>query len=391
MSRPTEIRFWVAAVIAALSLSLLPLDRALSDASLSRAVSRGFEVERGVRLRNVAGKVTVGPAEDAQTVATATVHAEADTREDAEELLNSIDLSFEKRSGVMNILVRYPLDEHRVYRYPERGRRGDATSRTTYDGKRVTVTTRRDRKAVTLWVDVELKLAPGVGVDIEQLAGDVDVSAVKGDVAIENGWGDISLVEVEGEVVADTGSGKVDVRAQKGAVEVDTGSGPVNLEDVQGPVEADTGSGDVTVTRVAGDVWIDTGSGDVEVIGVSGSIDIDTGSGDTRIEDAESEDITVDTGSGTVLVESPDLFRSPAMTEASFDTGSGDVILVVDKEVSMYLDFSGSGRLRCPRSLSDRLERIGRRDDQRYRFGEGESRVSVDTGSGDVILRLAGR
>jgi DUF4097 and DUF4098 domain-containing protein YvlB len=381
-----------AVMIVATSLSLVPFNLARADASLTRAVARGFQVEKEVRLRNLAGKVTVTAAEGTETLLTATIHAEGETTEEAEELLNSINLKVEEKGDLVKVDIRYPLDKYRTYRYPATKRSGNWTSNATYDGERVTVTSRETSKSVTLWVDVDLSLASGVGVHIRELAGGVEVSSVSGGVDIDNGWGDISIADVRGEVNVDTGSGDVDVHRQNGAVSVDTGSGDVTLEGVEGHVEADTGSGDVGVIDVAGDVWIDTGSGDVEMTGVVGSIDVDTGSGDTRIENVRSSDVSVDTGSGRITVESPALFREPLAVDASFDCGSGDVVLVVDEEVSMLLDFSsGSGRVRSPRALADQIERIGRRSDRRYRIGGSDSRVSVDTGSGDVVLKLATR
>jgi hypothetical protein len=100
--------------------------------------------------------------------------------------------------------------------------------------------------------------------------------------------------------------------------------------------------------------------------------------------------VMVDTGAGSIMVESPALFRDPGAATARFETGAGDVILLVDDQVSMLLDFSsGSGRVRSPRALAGRIERIGPRGERRYRVGGESSRVTVDTGAGDVILRLA--
>jgi DUF4097 and DUF4098 domain-containing protein YvlB len=225
---------------------------------------------------------------------------------------------------------------------------------------------------------------------VEQLAGAFAVSGIESDADLENGWGDVSVTDSRGALATDTGSGQVRVTGQRGEVEVNTGSGRIELDQVTGQVELSTGSGDVVASNVAGDVNIDTGSGDVEVREVSGAIDIDTGSGDARITGAKSERLDVGTGSGTIRVDSPAIFRSKPGADAVFETGSGDIVLLIDTDVSMLLDFeSGSGKVKSPRSLEGRIERVGPEGSRRYRIGEGASRVRAETGAGDVVLQLA--
>jgi DUF4097 and DUF4098 domain-containing protein YvlB len=366
---------------------------AWADSSLTRELARSFEVQDRVSYRNIAGAVTIEPATGGATSVRAVVHAGGKTTEEAQALLDALDLRFEEKAGELIIEARYPLDRHQTYHYPEFRREGSSsTTNSSYDGKRVTVTTRKGGDAATLWVDLELHLQRGVGVQVKELMGQVRVSGVEGSVSVENGTGDITVDGMRGDLAAETGSGDVEVRGQRGAVLIDTGSGDVTVDDVEGDLDADSGSGDVTVAKATGNVRVDTGSGDVELRSVVGSIEIQTGSGDTYIGDAEGKMVTVDTGAGSIEVASPALFRDPASTKARFDTGSGDVILLIDEKVSMLLQFSsGSGRVRSPRVLADRIERLGDRGDRRYRIGGGgASQVTVDTGAGDVVLKLAG-
>ena len=91
-----------------------------------------------------------------------------------------------------------------------------------------------------------------------------------------------------------------------------------------------------------------------------------------------------------IRVESPAIFRSSPGAEALLETGSGDVVLTIDSQVSMTLDFqSGSGKVKSPRTLEGRIEKIGHEGSRRYRIGSGDSQVRVETGAGDVVLVMA--
>jgi DUF4097 and DUF4098 domain-containing protein YvlB len=98
----------------------------------------------------------------------------------------------------------------------------------------------------------------------------------------------------------------------------------------------------------------------------------------------------VDTGSGMIRVESPSMFRSKPGADAVFETGSGDVVLTIDADASMTLSFqSPSGKVKSPRALEGRIERVGGEGSRRYRIGGGDNQVRVETGAGDVVLVLA--
>ena len=372
----------------ALFLSISP---ARSESSLTREVTRSFKVRGNVSYLNIAGAVTIDGATGDETSVHAVVHAAGRTAEEAQELLDGLDLRFEENAGDLIIEAHYPLDRHHQYHYPEFRPHSNSTTNSSYDGKRVTVTTRGDGDTATLWVDLEMHLQRDTDLHVKELMGQIQISAVQGSVSVENGAGDITVGDVRGELAAETGSGNVEVQRHRGAVLVDTGSGDVMVEDVEGNVKADSGSGNVVVAKSTGNVSVDTGSGDVELRSIRGSIDIETGSGDAHISEVEGKMVSIGTGAGSIQVESPALFRDPAAVRARFDTGSGDVILLVDERVSMMLQFkSGSGRVRSPRALEDRIERVGDREERRYRIGGAASQVLVDTGAGDVVLKLVG-
>lgn len=162
------------------------------------------------------------------------------------------------------------------------------------------------------------------------------------------GNGDISISGAGSEVAARTGNGAVRVTGTTGSVMVSTGNGRVIVEGVRGPVKASTGNGDVRVATSAGPVDVSSGSGD---------IDIAMG----RLE--RSAEMRFSTGSGRIVVTLPENFN------AAIDgrTGSGDIT----SELPMRVE--------------------GRRDSHRLRgtIGNGGERLTMTTGSGDIVLRRA--
>jgi hypothetical protein len=354
-----------------------------------REVKRTFEISGPVEIENLAGRVTARLAPGSTTTITATVQAAARNETEAQKLLDALELRFVEANGGIRVEAHYPLDRHRTYRYPSR-ESGSWTTESTYHGKRVKITTRDEDDAVTLWVDFDLELARGVGLRGKEMAGSFDLTGIEGPVKVENGWGNMSFSGVNGPLSAVTGSGELSVKSHRGEVSLLTGSGNIVAEDIAGSIVAETGSGDVHVGKATGRLEVSAGSGNVLVRGAEAAVDIDTGSGDAHIQDVRGREVEVDTGSGSIRVDSPALFKGPA-ARARFETGSGDVILMIDEQASMLLDFaSGSGRVESPQALAGLLERIGNRGAERYQIGAGESHVEVDTGSGDVVLRLAG-
>jgi DUF4097 and DUF4098 domain-containing protein YvlB len=222
------------------------------------------------------------------------------------------------------------------------------------------------------------------------MAGSFELTGIEGPVELESGLGDMSFSSLTGTLDASTGSGQLNVRDHRGEIALATGSGDIVADGVAGSLVAETGSGDVHVSKTSGRLVVTTGSGDVEVRQAGAEVKIGTGSGDAHILDMQGRDVEVGTGSGSIQVDSPALFRGPAAARAHFATGAGDVVLTIDDEASMLLEFSGLGEVESPDALASRLERVGDRNDRRYQIGAGASRVEVETGAGDVVLRLAG-
>lgn len=185
------------------------------------------------------------------------------------------------------------------------------------------------------------------------------------DVAVHHAVGAVVVRNVDGTLLVDTHSAGVEASGTRGSLLVDVGSGDVSVRDAQGRLLVDAGSGNVVVEGSTGDeVLIDTGSGNVAARGLSaGRILIDTGSGSVTLALASDvSELSVDTGSGDVTVRAP---RSLG-ARLEVETGSGDI----------ESDFAITATRRGRNELSGTL-------------GDGQGRIVIDTGSGDVRLLAA--
>lgn len=229
------------------------------------------------------------------------------------------------------------------------------------DGRRVRVGD--DVGGIEAAADVELQIPSGTSVRLHLAVGEVNVTNVKGDIAIDVSGGDVHTTDTQGTLT------------------IDTGSGEATVTNAAGMISLDTGSGDVTMRNISGDgLLIDSGSGTVTLEGCTSSkISIDTGSGGLRATEVSTRSLAMDTGSGSVLLG---LRNSPEMV--TIDSGSGDVTLNLPANFSATLDIdTGSGGITSDFSMQVSSRS---RDKMIGKIGNGEGRVSIETGSGSVRL-----
>lgn len=230
-------------------------------------------------------------------------------------------------------------------------------------GRRVQIRTRGD--GLDAHADVRVLIPEGRQVGVFLGLGEIDASNVNGTIRLDAAAGNISAERMRGHLVLDTGSGNIDVTNSEGPVlNIDTGSGDVRVTGATSTdVNIDTGSGNVTGTDItATDLSVDTGSGNISIRGVkAASLNMDTGSGDVEMALlADTDDIMVDTGSGDVTVMVPPGFGSAV----NLSTSSGDV----ETEVEIAVTRRGRQHL------------VGR-------IGDGQGRMTIETGSGNVTIR----
>lgn len=350
------------------ALTILILSLAVSAGAAE--YTRDFAFEAGkLTVDNLVGRVEVVPTDGDDFKVTVAVRG-AEAEEGLLEFV--VDEGREAR-----LEVRFPIEEHENYVYPELGR-GSKTSIHIRDddsgswikkifsgiyGKKVTVRGRGN--GLEMWADVTIEVPRGRELEVYHGVGRIDAEGARADLVLETRSGPIRASSIEGDLLCDTGSGSVAVESVTGNVLVDTGSGGVTGRDLAGDeVRVDTGSGSVELARVdCASLTVDTGSGSVEVSGARADrAGIDTGSGDVEL-------VLDRMGDGRFVI----------------DTGSGSIDLVLPADASAHITAdTGSGRVR--NEVHGAEVRLQERDEIDMVVGGGEARVKLDAGSGSVTV-----
>jgi hypothetical protein len=297
--------------------------------------------------------------------------------EDASEDL----LEFVTEEGSSSALVvKFPLEDHTKYVYPELGSGSSSTIHFHDDGdndgswlrkifsglngKKVTI--KGKGNGLEMWADVTIEVPAGSILEVKHGVGEIEAADLRADVNLDTHSGPISVHGLDGDLLADTGSGRVVATGVEGEVNVDTGSGSVKVADCSGSeVRVDTGSGSVKAENIdCSYLLIDTGSGGVEAAGIKADkAKIDTGSGSVSLQLDRMGDgrFVVDTGSGSIEAVLP----ADASARVLADTGSGSVRNKVEgAEVT-----------------------VAARDELEMTVGGGAAKVSLDAGSGSITVR----
>ena len=232
-------------------------------------------------------------------------------------------------------------------------------------GRKVYVRSRGD--GVRAYADVRVLVPAGKEVGVFIGIGDLDASNVDGDIRLDASSGNVTADRMRGSLLVDTGSGNVEVSNVDGReLNIDTGSGDVRVTTASSEnITIDTGSGNVTGSGfTTTDLSVDTGSGSIELSAVRAtSINMDTGSGDVDVALlSDTDDIMVDTGSGNITIAVPSSFGSAV----NLSTSSGDVETELEIQVT--------------RRNQEHL--VGR-------IGDGQGRMTIETGSGNVRLKAS--
>ncbi|MEO8201450.1 MAG: DUF4097 family beta strand repeat-containing protein [Gemmatimonadota bacterium] len=272
--------------------------------------------------------------------------------------------------NVSTLRIMFPQD--RII-YPQRNWSGQSDFRVRDDGtfggsdgdrdsRRIQV--RSSGSGLEAHANLRVLVPAGKRVSVNIGVGTLDAANVNGDISLEAASANISADHVRGSLSIDTGSGDVTVTAVDGDLSVDTGSGNVKISGANGSeITIDTGSGDVIGSDIkSAHVNVDTGSGNINLAGIStASLSLDTGSGDVEVGlTSDTDELSVETGSGNVTIAIPASFGSTI----DLDTSSGEV----DSEVSIQVTRRGR------QHLSGKI-------------GDGQGRMDIETGSGDVTLR----
>ena len=177
--------------------------------------------------------------------------------------------------------------------------------------------------------------------------------------ALTGANGDVEVVDdIDAEwMEIQVANGDVQCRGVTGTLNVGTANGDVELDGDYGAVKANTACGDIRMAMVATSVEANSASGDITLEGTAGAVKCHTASGDVDLQLEELPgQITVGSTSGDCRVHVPDREGfSVAYKTVSGDFGT-NFALTGTKGERVYLD-------------------------------GGNTRITVSTFSGDIILR----
>ena len=193
-------------------------------------------------------------------------------------------------------------------------------------------------------------------------------------------------VPVTAGVEIETVSANISVDGVLGELDLESVSGQVEVSGETRSLEAASVSGDVIATSTAGSSELESVSGDIIVRHATGRLEASVVSGNIEIEGGALDSFDGETVSGSIFCAA----RPTDRGRFSMETMSGRIEMVVSPDISadFYIEtFSGSIRNDIGPSPK-RTDEYGPGKELRFTAGAGDARISIESFSGSVKLRV---
>ena len=215
-----------------------------SGEQLKDVVKKSYDVRPGgtLHLDIDHGNIQVEPGDNDRVLIELERIADADSREEAEQVLANHEYAFDNRGNDVFIRSRYDKEKKGFMN--------------------------RWNRSTRLKINVIVHVPARYNVDFSSGAGNVGIEDLVGHIEGRTGAGNISVVDVRGYVEIASGAGNIDMEGDIERADVTTGAGNINLFGLQGAIDASTGAGNITaeITRQPReDSDLSSGAGNVTV------------------------------------------------------------------------------------------------------------------------------
>lgn len=333
-----------------------------------------------VGFENLLGSIKlVGGGDVGRVKVEAYVVAEADTVQQAQELVDAIRVERSDVDGNALIHVAYPVEDYTAFNMPREQtsnpiskwvgplmkKFNKTTVATVYDG--TTVQLGQSKGAVGLAVHLTITVPHDVHASMRQFMGSVEADLLRGHLVIENVEGHVDLGRLYGTLDVRTGGGDLTILTFKGErAHIQSASGTVEVIDI-----------------AADELHLRTTSGTIQGRAIKADdMNVEADSGTISLAGVEARRFNINTRSGNI-----DLAAQLQRTlEASIQSGSGDVTLRLGSLAPFDLDaHTETGAVKAQHE-SFKVEQDEKIAAVVHR-GTGGAALAVTTISGTVVLK----
>jgi Toastrack DUF4097 len=345
-----------AALVAFTTLTAFAVPGDRAEREEKRSVDASGKKE--LTLKNARGRTVVVGKDGVHEVSIVIKRtAQGRDKEDAEELLDDLDVQVEEHGDRVTVETRDDrYGNHSLWSYVKGDRR-------------------------SAWVDYTIEVPRSFSVSASTTSGEVRISNIEGNASVGATSGEIDVRAVGGNADVAITSGDVNVAEIGGNLELSATSGDVTVDKVGGKLVLRGTSGEFKVTRAGGDVNAEFSSGDFTLEGCSGDVSFDASSGDATMTEVTGS-INASTSSGSIEV----LIIPVKDRSFELSSSSGDIRVhyVPVKDFGFQLDVkTASGSIEG--DLPIKVSRVDRRRLQGV-VASGAARVDIETASGDVTI-----
>jgi DUF4097 and DUF4098 domain-containing protein YvlB len=271
----------ISALLTLLVTALVPAlarDEYTRDFEKTMPVSAGQRIDIDHRL----GSVIVHAHSRQEVVIRATIRTSANSRDQARELAERIQILVDSIPTAVRIRTEYPE--------------------------------RRNGRNISFFVNYDIEMPASAPLQVRNAFGNVDISGITTGSDIRNGNGRVRLASVGGGHTVENRFGPVDISDVKGDLMVSNGNGSMDLRGIAGRADVRGTFGSITVSSVGKGLTVSGQNGRVSVTGANGGASVRNSFGMVDVRDVTG-DLEVRNANGAITVHNA---QGSAMLQTSF-------------------------------------------------------------------------
>jgi hypothetical protein len=261
------------------------------------------------RIENKFGEVRIHGESGRDLKISATIRAQADSREQAQSFADKVKIDVEQTAQGVQVRTNYPEENRNWFGRKNASYSVDYEIAMPSDAPLVVKNSFGSVNATGVRSKSEFDNSHGSlnvrdtgAARLNNSFGSIELSGAGGDTVITDNNGSVQVSEVKGSLEVRNRFGSITVRQIQGTATITAGNGAVNLTDA-GSANVTTSFGGVEARNIRGDLIVRDNNGNVDVSGIGGTVDITDSFGNVTFSEVKGR-VNCTTSNGRVYASS---------------------------------------------------------------------------------------